>query len=152
MAFWAEPMGFPLVELCKAGLARLRQALRGFLYLLDDLLGHRLFLTDRTKPNKKITIPSTTNMLVFMSVPFRRHRLSEKRGRCVPARWKANAILIVLATMSLRNMAVAEKDYRFGAMRLSSSCKLKRSSLEKGDHFFKSSVLRTLLRGHGPPP
>ena len=50
----------------------------------------------------------------------------------MPARWKANAILIVLATMSLRNMAVAEKDYRFGAMRLSSSCKLKRSSLKKG--------------------
>jgi len=71
-------------------------------------------------------------MFVFMSVPFRRHRLSENRGRCVPARWKANAILIVLATMSLRNMAVAEKDYRSGAMRLSSSCKLKRRSLKKG--------------------
>ena len=89
-------------------------------------------------------------MFVFMSVPFRRHRLSENRGRCVPARWKANAILIVLATMSLLNMAVAEKDYRFGAMRLFSSCKLKRSSLKK-DHF-KSPVLRTLLRAHGPPP
>src|SRR6516164_10699760 len=40
-----NPEAFFLVELCKAGLTRLCQALCCCLYLLDYLLGHRLFLS-----------------------------------------------------------------------------------------------------------
>ena len=61
MAFWAEPMG---LLSCRIVQGRPRQTATG-LYLLDDLLGHRLLLTDRTKAEQKITIPSTTNMLLF---------------------------------------------------------------------------------------
>src|SRR5215469_15041611 len=50
-----NPEAFLLVELCKPGLARLRQALRRFLYLLDNLLGRRLFLSlaERGKAEQK---------------------------------------------------------------------------------------------------
>jgi hypothetical protein len=84
-----------------------------------------LSLTDRTKGEQKDHHPEHNKDVPFQVCSLSTAQAERKQGKCVPARWKANAILIVLATMSLRNMAVAEKDYRFEIMRLSSSCKLK---------------------------
>jgi hypothetical protein len=73
---------FSLVELCKAGLARLRQALRGFLYLLDDLLGHRLFLCliDRTKGEQKDHHPEHNKDVPFHVCSLPTAQAERKQG------------------------------------------------------------------------
>jgi hypothetical protein len=59
----------------------------------------------------------------------------------VAARWKANAIPFVLATVSVRNVAEPENDYplrQYGWL----SSHGKAQQLEKGDHFFETPALR----------